>query len=89
MPRAHSAILGHPSATAVNGGRGGSHGQRGERRNPILQRADGYQNSRVQIQLSDFDGNTLAFIRFKDPGMLDAVRNEKADIYYWTRVSDH
>jgi hypothetical protein len=68
--------------------------------------ADGYQNSRAQIQLSDSDGNTLAFIRFKDPGMpyeldtetdgiitmhlpsamlptvLDAVRNDKTDIYY-------
>jgi hypothetical protein len=68
--------------------------------------ADGYQNSRAQIQLSDSADKTLAFIRFKDPGMpyeldtdndgiitmhlpstmlpsvLDAIRNEKTDIYY-------
>jgi len=29
----------------------------------------GYQNCRAQISLSDADGNTLAFVRFKDPGM--------------------
>jgi hypothetical protein len=67
---------------------------------------NGYQNNRAQMSLSDSAGKTLAFIRFKDPGMpyeldtdndgiitmhlpsamfpsvLDAVRNEKADIYY-------
>ena len=66
----------------------------------------GYQNNRAQITLADADGNSLAFVRFKDPGMpyeldtetdgiitmhlpsamlpsiLDAVRNEKTDIYY-------
>jgi hypothetical protein len=66
----------------------------------------GYMNNRAQIQLSDAEGNTLAFVRFKDPGMpyeldtetdgivtmhlptamfpsiLDAVRNEKTDVYY-------
>lgn len=30
---------------------------------------DGYQNNRSQIQLSDDDGKTLAWLRFKDPGM--------------------
>lgn len=29
----------------------------------------GYQNNRAQISLADADGNTLAFVRFKDPGM--------------------
>ena len=29
----------------------------------------GYQNCRAQISLSDADGNTLALVRFKDPGM--------------------
>lgn len=66
----------------------------------------GYLNNRAQIQLSDAEGNTLAFVRFKDPGMpyeldtetdgiitmhlpsamfpsiIDAIRNEKTDIYY-------
>jgi hypothetical protein len=66
----------------------------------------GYQINRAQITLADADGNSLAFVRFKDPGMpyeldtetdgiitmhlpsamfpsiLDAVRNEKTDIYY-------
>jgi len=66
----------------------------------------GYQNNRAQVTLADADGNSLAFVRFKDPGMpyeldtetdgiitmhlpsamlpsiLDAVRNEKTDIYY-------
>ena len=66
----------------------------------------GYMNNRAQIQLSDAEGNTLAFVRFKDPGMpyeldtetdgiitmhlpsamfpsiIDAIRNEKTDIYY-------
>jgi len=30
---------------------------------------EGYQNNRAQITLSDSDGNSLAFVRFKDPGM--------------------
>ncbi len=30
----------------------------------------GYQTNRAQIQLSDSAGNTLAWIRFNDPGML-------------------
>jgi hypothetical protein len=30
---------------------------------------DGYQTNRAQIQLSDASGNTLAWIRFNDPGM--------------------
>jgi hypothetical protein len=30
---------------------------------------DGYQNVRAQIQLSDADGKTLAWLRFKDAGM--------------------
>ena len=66
----------------------------------------GYQNNRAQITLADAAGNSLAFVRFKDPGMpyeldtetggvitmhlpsamfqsfLDAIRNEKTDIYY-------
>ncbi|HET7851410.1 MAG TPA: hypothetical protein VFK91_01530 [Methyloceanibacter sp.] len=66
----------------------------------------GYQNNRAQLTLADADGNSLAFLRFKDPGMpyeldaetdgiitmhlpsamlpsiLDAVRNEKTDVYY-------
>jgi len=66
----------------------------------------GYQNNRAQITLTDADGDTLAFVRFKDPRMpyeldtesdgiitmhlpsamlpsiLDAVRNEKTDMYY-------
>ena len=66
----------------------------------------GYQNNRAQVSLAGADGNTLAFVRFKDPGMpyeldtetdgiitmhlpsamfpniLDAIRNEKTDIYY-------
>ena len=29
----------------------------------------GYQTNRVQIQLSDSNGKTLAWIRFNDPGM--------------------
>ena len=29
----------------------------------------GYQTNRVQIQLSDANGKTLAWIRFNDPGM--------------------
>ena len=29
----------------------------------------GYQNNRAQVTLADADGNTLAFVRFKDPGM--------------------
>jgi hypothetical protein len=29
----------------------------------------GYQNNRAQITLADSDGNSLAFVRFKDPGM--------------------
>jgi len=29
----------------------------------------GYQNNRAQITLADADGNSLAFVRFKDPGM--------------------
>ena len=29
----------------------------------------GYMNNRAQIQLSDAEGNTLAFVRFKDVGM--------------------
>lgn len=29
----------------------------------------GYMNNRAQIQLSDAEGKTLAFVRFKDPGM--------------------
>jgi hypothetical protein len=29
----------------------------------------GYQTNRVQIQLSDVNGKTLAWIRFNDPGM--------------------
>ena len=29
----------------------------------------GYLNNRAQIQLSDAERNTLAFVRFKDPGM--------------------
>ena len=65
----------------------------------------GYQNNRAQLTLADADGNSLAFVRFKDPGMpyeldaetdgiitmhlpsamlpsiLDAVRNEKTDVY--------
>jgi hypothetical protein len=66
----------------------------------------GYQNNRAQITLADAAGNSLAFVRFKDPSMpyeldtetggiitmhlpsamfqsfLDAIRNEKTDIYY-------
>jgi hypothetical protein len=65
----------------------------------------GYQNNRAQITLADAAGNSLAFVRLKDPGMpyeldtetggiitmhlrsamfqiLDAIRNEKTDIYY-------
>jgi len=73
---------------------------------PFYSGGQGYQNCRAQISLSDADGNTLALVRFKDPGMpyeldtetdgiitmhlptamypsiLDAVRNEKTDIYY-------
>ena len=30
---------------------------------------DGYQTNRVQIQLNDAAGKTLAWIRFNDPGM--------------------
>jgi hypothetical protein len=30
----------------------------------------GYQTNRAQIQLSDADGQTLAWLRFNDPGML-------------------
>lgn len=30
---------------------------------------DGYMNNRSQIQLSDAAGTTLAWLRFKDPGM--------------------
>jgi hypothetical protein len=30
---------------------------------------DGYQTNRAQIQLSDADGQTLAWIRFNDPDM--------------------
>jgi hypothetical protein len=30
---------------------------------------DGYQTNRAQIQLSDAGGNTIAWIRFNDPGM--------------------
>jgi len=30
---------------------------------------EGYQNNRAQITLSDSDGNSLAFVRFRDPGM--------------------
>jgi hypothetical protein len=30
---------------------------------------EGYQTNRAQIQLSDAGGNTLAWIRFNDPGM--------------------
>ena len=30
---------------------------------------DGYQTNRAQIQLSDGAGQTLAWIRFNDPGM--------------------
>ena len=29
----------------------------------------GYQTNRAQIQLSDANDNTLAWIRFNDPGM--------------------
>jgi len=29
----------------------------------------GYQNNRAQITLADSDGNSLAFVRFKDPEM--------------------
>lgn len=29
----------------------------------------GYQATRAQIQLSDANGQTLAWVRFKDPGM--------------------
>ena len=31
---------------------------------------DGYQTNRAQIQLSDSNGQTLAWVRFNDPGML-------------------
>ncbi|HSE36057.1 MAG TPA: hypothetical protein VLG74_02070 [Blastocatellia bacterium] len=30
---------------------------------------DGYQTNRAQIQLSDASGQTLAWVRFNDPGM--------------------
>jgi hypothetical protein len=30
---------------------------------------EGYQTNRVQIQLSDATGQTLAWVRFNDPGM--------------------
>jgi hypothetical protein len=30
---------------------------------------DGYQTNRAQIQLSGANGQTLAWVRFKDPGM--------------------
>jgi hypothetical protein len=67
---------------------------------------EGYLNNRVQITVSDAEGNTTGFIRFKDPDMpydldtddngiitmhlpsamfasvLDALRNEKTDLYY-------
>jgi hypothetical protein len=29
----------------------------------------GYQNNCAKVTLADTDGNTLAFVRFKDPGM--------------------
>jgi hypothetical protein len=67
---------------------------------------NGYLNNRVQIEVHDSAGNTIGWIRFKDPGMpyeldtndngiitmhlpsamfpsvLDAIRNEKTDLYY-------
>jgi hypothetical protein len=41
---------------------------------------DGYQTNRAQIQLSDATGNSLAWIRFNDPGMFYETDYESAGI---------
>jgi hypothetical protein len=41
---------------------------------------DGYQTNRAQIQLSSADGNTLAWLRFNDPGMFYEGDHESGGI---------
>ena len=41
---------------------------------------DGYQTNRAQIQLSDASGQTLAWIRFNDPGMFFEADYESGGI---------
>ena len=48
----------------------------------------GYLNNRAQIQLSDAEGNTLAFVRFKDPRMPYELEGDRRHHHHASAVSD-